>query len=87
MTPPGAWHPFSHIDFCAEYLFEWVSWTFNELAHIENMDFIEMHVFTVTTSKGNDLVIIDGSGCVESLGCVMFKELNFRFTPYVVVQV
>jgi hypothetical protein len=85
VSPPGAWHTFSYINLSAENLFEWVSWAFEELAHIENVDFIEMHVFTVTTSKCYDLVIVDGCGGVESFSGVVFEELDFRFAPNVVV--
>jgi hypothetical protein len=51
------------------------------------MNLIQMNIFTMTTSKGDNLRITYSRCCMKSLWCVLLKELNIGFSPYWLVEI
>lgn len=81
VTPSGWGSSFSQVYFCAHDHSLGICGIFQEVCQVEDVHFIQVHILTVTTTEGYNLVVIDQGDWVESFGGVVILEVNFWLPP------
>ena len=81
MTPSCRWYTFSDIYFIYHDVSISVLGILKKLGYIKYMHLVHMHIFTVASSKADNLSFAYCANSMESFGSVIFIKVQFGFEP------
>lgn len=90
VTPTSARNVLRDVDFGADDRIPSICegfWMLEEVFHVENVEVVQMNVFRVAATEGDDFVLLDCVRCVKSLRYEVVNSLDAWPVPFLVFEV